>query len=257
MFIDSHCHLDLLDLSPYQNDFAAFMAAEKQQKIDKMLCISLDLMTYPAMYELVKDYPDIYLSLGVHPNVKPKETLTEAQLLTFAEDEKVIAIGETGLDYFRSNGDLSWQQQQLKTHIRVAKHLKKPLIIHTREANHDALDILAQEGADEIGGVIHCFTEDWDFAQKAIALNFYISFSGIVTFKNALAIQEAAAKVPEDKFLIETDSPYLAPIPFRGKPNYPHHVCHVAEKLADLRGVALETIAKQSSANFKTLFNLI
>ena len=256
LFIDSHCHLDLLDLSPYQNDFSTFIRAEKHHKIDKMLCISLDLATYPAMYALVKDYPEIYLSLGVHPNVKPETPLTEAQLLAFADDKKVIAIGETGLDYFRTNGDLGWQQQQLKTHISVAKHLKKPLIIHTREAKHDALDILAQEGADEVGGVIHCFTEDWEFAQKALALNFYISFSGIVTFKNAQAIQEAAAKIPDDKFLIETDSPYLAPVPFRGKANYPHHVAHVAEKLASLRGVDVQTIATQSSANFKTLFNL-
>lgn len=256
MFIDSHCHLDLLDLAPYKNDFSTFMQAEKQQQISKMLCISLDLETYPAMFALIEDFPEIYVSVGVHPNVKPKMPLHYDELFELAKNPRVIAIGETGLDYFRSTGDISWQVDNLKTHIKVAKAVKKPLIIHTREAQHDALDILRAEGAADVGGVIHCFTEDWAFAQKALALNFYISFSGIVSFKNALSIQDAAAKIPEDRFLIETDSPYLAPVPFRGKPNYPHHVRHVAEKLAMLRKVDVETIAIQSSQNFQTLFGV-
>jgi TatD DNase family protein len=256
MFIDSHCHLDLLDLTPYKNDFSVFMQAEKQHQIHKMLCISLDLETYPAMLARVEAYSDIYVSVGVHPNVKPKTPLSSDELLVFAKNTRVIAIGETGLDYFRSSGDLSWQVDNLKTHIQVAKTVNKPLIIHSREAKHDVLDILKTEGASEVGGVIHCFTEDWAFAEKALALNFYISFSGIVSFKNARSIQEVAAKIPADKFLIETDSPYLAPVPFRGKPNYPHHVRHVAEKLAELRGVDVETIAKQSTENFQTLFSV-
>ncbi len=256
MFIDSHCHLDRIDLSPYQNDFAVFMREAEQQNIQKMLCIAIDLDAYPAMVALVKDYPNIFLSVGVHPNVENKIKLTEAHLLKLADNDKVIAIGETGLDYFRSSGDLDWQHQRFKTHIQVAKKLKKPLIIHTREAGHDALDVLKKEGADEVGGIIHCFTEDWEFAEKALELNFYISFSGIVTFKNALAIQIAAKKIPEDKFLIETDSPYLTPVPFRGKPNYPLYVHYVAEKLALLRGVDVKTIAKQSTANFHTLFGM-
>lgn len=254
MFIDSHCHLDRIDLSPYQNDFSLFMQAAKQQQIEKMLCVAIDLASYPAMLALVKDYSNIFLSVGVHPNVENNEPLTAAQLLVLAENKQVIAIGETGLDYFRSSGDLSWQHQRFKTHIQVAKDLKKPLIIHNREAGDDVLALLKKEGADEVGGVIHCFTEDWAFAKKAMALNFYISFSGIVTFKNARAIQEAAKQIPDDKFLIETDSPYLSPVPFRGKPNYPIYVRHVAEQLALLRGVDIETIARQSTANFHALF---
>jgi TatD DNase family protein len=254
MFIDSHCHLDRIDLKPYQNDFAVFMQDVKQQNIEHLLCIAIDLENYPAMFELVKDYPTISLSVGVHPNENEGEEPSFAKLLELGQHEKVVAIGETGLDYFRSSGDLTWQHDRFKNHIRVAKELQKPLIIHNREAGEDTLKMLAAEGADEVGGVIHCFTEDWEFAQKAIALNFYISFSGIVTFKNALAIQDAAKKVPADRFLIETDSPYLAPTPFRGKPNYPTYVKYVAERLAVLRETTVEEIAAQSTANFYALF---
>jgi TatD DNase family protein len=254
MFIDSHCHLDRLDLKPYQNDFAVFMQEVEKQHIEHLLCIAIDLEAYPAMFKLVKDYPNISLSVGVHPNEQDGKEPTFAELLALGQHEKVVAIGETGLDYFRSNGDLTWQHQRFKTHIQVAKTLKKPLIIHTREAADDTLKILAEEGADEVGGVIHCFTEDWAFAQKALTLNFYISFSGIVTFKNALAIQDAAKYVPANRFLIETDSPYLAPTPFRGKPNYPLYVHYVAQQLATLRNTTIEEIAKQSTANFYRLF---
>lgn len=254
MFIDSHCHLDLLDLSSYKNNFVEFMDATKAAKIQQMLCISIDLATYPEMLALVQSYPEVFLSVGVHPNVQPKTALTVAELLQFATDDKVIAIGETGLDYFRSTGDLTWQQQQLKTHIQVAKKLHKPLIIHTRNAGMEVLQILAAEGAATVGGIIHCFSEDWEFAQQAIELNFYISFSGIVTFKNAKDIQEVATKVPSDRFLIETDAPYLAPVPMRGKTNYPQYVSYVAEKLAVLRNTSVEEIARQSTTNFQRLF---
>lgn len=254
MFIDSHCHLDRIDLSPYQNDFSQFMEEAREQRIEKMLCISIDMEAYPAMAEQVADYSEIFLSVGVHPNVHDGQEPTAEQLLVLAENEKVIAIGETGLDYFRSTGDLTWQHQRFKTHIEVAKTTKKPLIIHTREARQDALEVLEEHGADEVGGVIHCFAEDWDFAQRALELGFYISFSGIVTFKNARQIQDVAKKVPADSFLIETDSPYLAPVPFRGKPNYPTYVRHVAECLADLRETSVEEIAAQSTANFHNLF---
>jgi TatD DNase family protein len=174
--------------------------------------------------------------------------------LQLAQHEKVIAIGETGLDYFHSKGDLEWQHQRFRNHISVAKTLNKPLIIHTREAGHDSLDVLKAEGADAVGGIIHCFTEDWAYAKKALDLNFYISFSGIVTFKNAQAIKEVAQKVPADRFLIETDSPYLAPAPFRGKPNYPIYVKYVAEHIAELRGTTFEEIAQLSRDNFYRLF---
>ncbi|MDD1625850.1 MAG: TatD family hydrolase, partial [Methylococcaceae bacterium] len=165
-----------------------------------------------------------------------------------------IGIGETGLDYFRSEGDLSWQHQRFRNHIRAAKALKKPLIIHTREAKNDTLRILKEEDAGEVGGVIHCFTEDWEFAQKALDLNFYISFSGIVTFNSATEIKEVAKKVPADRFLIETDSPYLAPVPFRGRPNYPTYVRYVAEQIANLRGTSINKIADLSTENFYALF---
>jgi TatD DNase family protein len=254
MFIDSHCHLDRIDLKPYQNDFSCFMKEAKNSQIDHMLCIAIDLESYPAMVDLVKDYPEISLSVGVHPNVNEGKDPSAEELIKLGSNPKVIAIGETGLDYFRSEGDLEWQHQRFRNHIKAAKALNKPLIIHTREAGHDSLDVLADEGADQVGGIIHCFTEDWAYAEKALKLGFYISFSGIVTFKNAQAIKDVAKKVPADRFLIETDSPYLAPVPFRGKPNYPTYVRYVAEQIAELRKTSVEEIATLSTDNFNVLF---
>ena len=254
MFIDSHCHLDRIDLNPYNNDFDTFVQAARAAQIRHMLCIAIDLESYPAMLQMVQPYQDISLSVGVHPNVTEGREPSIDELLKLANHEKVIAIGETGLDYFRSEGDLEWQHQRFRNHITVAKSLNKPLIIHTREAGHDSLDVLRQEGADQVGGIIHCFTEDWAYAEKALDLNFYISFSGIVTFKNALAIKEVAQKVPADRFLIETDSPYLAPVPYRGKPNYPTYVRHVAEHIAELRDTTVDAIAELSRNNFYRLF---
>ena len=256
MLIDSHCHLDRIDLKPYHNDFGCFMHEAQNSQIKHMLCISIDLESYPAMLALVSDYPNISVSVGVHPNVQEGQEPSVNDLITLGQTGKVIAIGETGLDYFRSEGDLSWQQQRFRNHINAAKALKKPLIIHTREAKDDTLRILAEEGADEVGGIIHCFTEDWVFAQKAMELNFYISFSGIVTFNSAKEIQEVAKKIPADRFLIETDSPYLAPVPFRGKPNYPTYVRYVAEQLATLRQTTFAEIAALSTENFYTLFKI-
>jgi len=256
MLIDSHCHLDRIDLGPYRNDFGTFMEHARNSQIRHQLCIAIDLENYPAMLKLVSDYPDISLSVGVHPNVTDGKDPGVDELLALADNDKVIAIGETGLDYFRSEGDLGWQHRRFRNHIQAAKIAGKPLIIHTREARDDTLRILKEEGAEQIGGVIHCFTEDWDFARQAMELNFYISFSGIVTFKNAQSIQETAQKIPADRFLIETDSPYLAPAPHRGKPNYPTYVRHVAEFIAKLRDTSLEQIAGQSTENFCRLFNL-
>ncbi len=255
MLIDSHCHLDKLDLTPYQHDFSIFMQ-EADKLLEHMLCISIDLEAYPAMCALVEPYQTISLSVGVHPNVEQGQEPSVEELMTLATHPRVVAIGETGLDYFRSEGDLSWQHQRFITHITVAKAIKKPLIIHTREAREDTLRILKEQGADEIGGVIHCFTEDWDFAQQAMDLNFYISFSGIVTFKNAKSIQEVASKVPANRYLIETDSPYLAPTPYRGKPNYPQYVKYVAQYMADLREIHLDTVMQQSNENFRRLFSV-
>lgn len=255
MFIDSHCHLDRIDLEPYQNDFSLFVQHARQQQIEHMLCIAIDMERYPLMRAMVEGYADISLSAGVHPNVTDAHEPSIDELLALADDAKVIAIGETGLDYFHSKGDLQWQRQRFVNHIEAAKTLNKPLIIHTREAGHDSLDVLRENGADQVGGVIHCFTEDWAYAEKALDLNFYISFSGIVTFKNAQAIKEVTQKVPADRFLIETDSPYLAPSPYRGKPNYPTYVRYVAEHIAELRACSVEEIAQLSSQNFYRLFS--
>ena len=254
MLIDSHCHLDKLDLSPYQNDFSSFMQEAEKNQIEHMLCISIDLEAYPAMCDLVEPYQNISLSVGVHPNVDLGHDPSTDELIALADNKRVVAIGETGLDYFRSEGDLDWQHRRFVNHIAAAKATQKPLIIHTREAGADTLRILKEQGADQVGGVIHCFTEDWAFAQQAMDLNFYISFSGIVTFKNAKAIQEVAKKVPADRYLIETDSPYLAPVPFRGKSNYPIYVQHVAQYIADLRETSFDIISQQSNENFRLLF---
>ena len=254
MLIDSHCHLDRIDLKPYQNDFACFMHEAEVNQIEHLLCIAIDLESYPAMLDLVAGFQQISVTVGVHPNVQECKDPTVDELVALGEPDNVIGIGETGLDYFRSEGDLNWQHQRFRNHISAAKKLKKPLIIHTREAKNDTLNILRDEGAEEVGGVIHCFTEDWEFAKKALDLNFYISFSGIVTFNNATAIKEVAKKVPVDRFLIETDSPYLAPVPFRGRPNYPTYVRYVAEQIAELRGTSVNKIADLSTKNFYDLF---
>jgi len=256
MLIDSHCHLDRIDLKPYEDDFSCFMTAAKANQLEHLLCIAIDLESYPAMLDLVLNFPEISLTVGVHPNVKECKDPTVDELVALGKLNKVIGIGETGLDYFRSEGDLSWQHQRFRNHIRAAKILKKPLIIHTREAKVDTLKILKDEGAEEIGGIIHCFTEDWEFAQKALDLNFYISFSGIITFNNATTIRDVVKKIPSDKFLIETDSPYLAPVPFRGRPNYPIYVRYIAEQIAELRGITVNKVADITTNNFYNLFQL-
>ena len=256
MLIDSHCHLDRIDLKPYEDDFSCFMTAAKANQLEHLLCIAIDLESYPAMLDLVLNFPEISLTVGVHPNVKECKDPSVDELVALGKLDKIVGIGETGLDYFRSEGDLSWQHQRFRNHIRAAKILKKPLIIHTREAKVDTLKILKDEGAEEIGGIIHCFTEDWEFAQKALDLNFYISFSGIITFNNATTIRDVVKKIPSDKFLIETDSPYLAPVPFRGRPNYPIYVRYVAEQVAELRGITVNKVADITTNNFYNLFQL-
>ncbi len=256
MLIDSHCHLDRIDLSPYENNFSCFMQETAVQQIEHLLCIAIDLESYPNMLELVAGFKQISVTVGVHPNVKDCKDPSVDELIALGQPDNVIGIGETGLDYFRSEGDLSWQHQRLRNHINAAKALKKPLIIHTREAKKDTLRLLKEEGAGEVGGIIHCFTEDWEFAQQAMDLNFYISFSGIVTFNNATVIKEVAKKIPADRFLIETDSPYLAPVPFRGRTNYPTYVRYVAEQIAELRGISVNKIADFSTKNFYDLFKL-
>lgn len=253
MLTDSHCHLDRIDLAPYRNDFSFFMQETKACNIERMLCIAIDLESYPAMCDLVSGYESISLTVGVHPNVTEGKDPEVDELIELGKNPRVVGIGETGLDYFRSEGDLSWQQHRFRNHIWAAKALKKPLIIHSRAAKEDTLQIMEEEGAGEAGGVLHCFTEDWDMARRALDLNFYISFSGIVTFNNANVIKEVARKMPADRFLIETDSPYLAPVPFRGKPNYPIYVRYVAEHIAELRSTHVNRVAEQSTQNYYNL----
>lgn len=255
MFIDSHCHLDRLDLTPFHGEFALLMREAQMQRVRHMLCVSIDLESYPGMRLLVDGYDNVSVSVGVHPNEHVSEEPSVEKLVILAKDGKVVAVGETGLDYYRSSGSLDWQRERFRQHIRAAKLVGKPLIVHSREAREDTIKLLREESADEVGGVFHCFTEDWETAQRVLDLGFYISFSGIVTFRSAQSIQEVAKKIPEDRFLIETDSPYLAPIPFRGKPNYPFYVRHVAQCIADLRGVSLERVADLSSDNFYRLFS--
>ncbi|RLA19132.1 MAG: TatD family deoxyribonuclease [Gammaproteobacteria bacterium] len=253
--VDSHCHLDRLDLTPYDDQFKNFVEATVKEGLEHMLCVSIDLESWPAMQSLIAPFDNISTSVGVHPNEQEGEDPTIEKLVELATtNKKVVAIGETGLDYFRSEGDLNWQKERFRRHIQAAIIVDKPLIIHTREARDDTLRILKEEGAEKVGGVLHCFTEDWEMAQEALEMNFYISFSGIVTFNSAKQIQEVAKKVPDDRFLIETDSPYLAPVPFRGKPNYPIYVGKVAEFIAELRGTTFEEVVSKSNENFYRLF---
>jgi len=255
LFIDSHCHLDRLDLSLYQNSLDNVVQAATNAQVTKLLCVSVTLKDFPAMLEKTTPYKDVLLSCGAHP--LNQEDKVDKELLTkLSTHERVIAIGETGLDYHYAPETKALQQDSFRKHIQVAKELNKPLIIHTRTAQEDTLAIMREEGAEQVGGILHCFTESWQMAEQALALGFYISFSGIVTFKNASALREVAALVPDDKFLIETDAPYLAPVPHRGKENQPAYVVEVAKHLASIRGQSLETVAKLSTDNFNRLFSL-
>lgn len=256
--VDSHCHLDQLDLTKYEGNLSRALEYAAEQGVQYFLCVCITLNDFPSLLELAKSYQNVSASVGLHPNERDiDQEPTEKELVSLATDEKVIAIGETGLDYYRSSGDVKWQKQRFRHHIRAARKVNKPLIIHMRQAKEDTLQILAEEQASSVGGVMHCFTEDWEVARAALELDFYISFSGIVTFKNATVIQDAAKKVPLNRLLIETDSPYLAPVPFRGKPNEPAYVRHVAECIAELRGISVVELAEKTTENFFQLFKTI
>lgn len=256
MLVDSHCHLDRIDLSPYAGDFAALLAATRAAGVGHSLCVSIDLQAYPAMLVLVEPYAEVSVSVGVHPNERDRAQPDADTLVQLARHPKNVAIGETGLDYHHGKGDLEWQRERFRRHVAAARLARKPLIIHSRDARADTLSILREEGARDVGGVMHCFTEDWDTAAAAMDLGFHISFSGILTFRNADALREVARRVPDDRLLVETDSPYLAPVPHRGKPNEPRHVVHVAALLAQLRGTDVATIAAVTTANFSRLFGV-
>jgi len=251
MFIDSHCHINFPEIA---NNIDEVLENMQTNQVTNALCVSVDLDKFPEILALAEKHDNIYASVGVHPDYELENEPTQEELVRLANHSKVIAIGETGLDYFRLQGDLEWQRNRFRTHIRAAVETNKPLIIHTRSASADTLRLMREEGANRPGGVMHCFTESMEVALAAIEMNFYISFSGIVTFKKALELKEVARNIPLDRMLIETDSPYLAPVPFRGKMNQPSYVKHVAEEIAKLRGISVEEVGEATSANFNKLF---
>jgi len=251
MLVDSHCHLNFPELV---NNMDQVLDSMRSNQVGHALCVSVTLDKFPEVLEIAEQYTNIFASVGVHPDYEDIQEPTVEELVRLANHSRVVAIGETGLDYFRLTGDLEWQRNRFRTHIRAAKATGKPLIIHTRNAPEDTLRLMQEEGAAEVGGVMHCFTESWEVAQAAIEMGFYISFSGIVTFKNAQALKEVAQRVPLQNMLVETDSPYLAPIPFRGKTNQPAFVRHVAEEVARLRDIPLQQVMDATTANFFKLF---
>ncbi len=250
--VDSHCHINF---DPLGNDPEAVIKRAHDNGIAHMLCVSVNLEDHPQVLELARSHASISASVGVHPNEREGRDPAVEELVELAEDPAVVAIGETGLDYFRSEGAMDWQQERFRTHIHAAIGARKPLIIHTRDAAADTMKILREESARDAGGVMHCFVEDWDIASQALDIGFYVSFSGIVTFKNAEDLRDVARKVPLDRILVETDAPYLAPVPYRGKTNEPAYVRYVAETLADLRGMDLDTFGEQTTENFFRLFS--
>ncbi|RTZ47971.1 TatD family deoxyribonuclease [Candidimonas sp. SYP-B2681] len=254
MYVDSHCHLDFPELA---ENLPEILKRMEKNLVSHALVVSVNLPNWPGLMSLVAPHPHLYASVGVHPDYEDTPEPTVQELVDMAESPKVVAIGETGLDYFRLSEPLEWQRDRFRTHIRASRQSGLPLIIHTRSASADTLRIMKEEGADEFGGVMHCFTESWEVAKAAMDLNFYISLSGIVTFKKAAELHELAKNLPLDRLLIETDSPYLAPVPHRGKTNDPSNVIHVAEKIAELRGIPAVTIAQHSTDNFFSLFNKI
>ncbi len=252
MLVDSHCHLDFPDLGGRLPEVLERMQAND---VGLAVCIGVNLEDYPRVLALAEAEPRLYATVGVHPEYTDVQEPTEDELVALAAHPKVIAIGETGLDYYWQKDKPEWQRARFRTHIRAARRAGKPLVVHTRESAADTLRLLAEENAGEVGGVMHCFTENWEIAREALDLGFYLSFSGIVTFKNATVVKEVAQKCPLDRLLVETDSPYLAPVPYRGKQNQPAYVLHVAEEIARLRGLSLEETCQATTDNFFRLFN--
>ncbi|MDY7538243.1 TatD family hydrolase [Undibacterium sp. RTI2.1] len=257
MYIDSHCHINFPELAARMPEI---MSKMEENGVTHALCVSVDLPHFPQVLALAEAYPNIYASVGVHPDYEDTEEPSAEQLVHLSQHPKIIAIGETGLDYFRLTGDLEWQRERFRQHIRASRLSRKPLIIHTRSASEDTIRIMQEEGAGiaqgGVGGVMHCFTESLEVALAAIEMDFYISFSGILTFKSAKDLQAVARALPVERILIETDSPYLAPTPHRGKMNEPGFVRHVGEFLADLKGISVKQVQEATTENFFKLFNL-
>jgi TatD DNase family protein len=253
MLVDSHCHLDFPELAPQLDSVLALM---RDNRVSRALCVCVKLEDFPNIRALAEQHPELYGSVGVHPDYEGVAEATVKDLVALAAHPRILAIGETGLDYYRLTGDLEWQRERFRRHIRAARECGKPLIVHTRSAAEDTLRVMREERAGEVRGVMHCFTESWEVASAAMDLGFYVSFSGIVTFKNALALKEVARRLPLERMLIETDAPYLAPVPFRGKLNQPGLVKHVAEEIARLRNVSFEDVARATTDNFHKLFGV-
>ena len=256
MYFDSHCHLDRIDLDDFDNDFDQLLKTIERNDVTRMLCIGVNLESFDTMHQRISAYEHIFCTAGVHPDYEEVREPSVEELCRLAQHDKVVAIGETGLDYFHQSGDLDWQRNRFVIHIEAARECGLPLVIHTRDAREDTLSLLRQHRAQEVGGVLHCFTEDWDMAHAAIELGFYISISGIVTFHQAQNVRDMAQQIPLERLLIETDAPWLSPAPHRGKTNHPGRVKLVAEKLAEIRGESLETIARTTFYNANTLFGL-
>lgn len=251
MLIDSHCHLDFPGLVDALPD--VFLRMENAG-VGAALCVAVNLEDGQKIIDIAASSPKLFATVGVHPEYTDIEEPTVERLLALAEHAKVVAIGETGLDYYWHKDKPAWQRERFRVHIRAAKASGKPLVVHTRDSAVDTLKLMKEEGADAVGGVMHCFTENWEIAQQALDLGFHLSFSGIVTFKNASVVKDVAQRCPIDRLLIETDSPYLAPTPYRGKPNQPAYVRHVAEEIAKLRACSLEALAHATTNNFNALF---
>ncbi len=256
MYIDSHCHLDRLKLDKYEGKLDLALNAARERGVSNMLCVAIDLEHIEQVLNIAEQHDDIYASVGVHPTSHDGEEPSLDRLCALADHKRVIAIGETGLDYYYGEEHKGQQQSRFKTHLEASKRTSKPVIVHTRDAREDTIAIIKEYGSTDIGGVLHCFTESLDMALQAIDLNYYISFSGIVTFKNAVELKEVARALPLERILIETDSPYLAPVPYRGKSNEPQYVVEVCRYLAELKGLKEEDVAAQTAQNFNQLFRL-
>src|SRR5690606_28678479 len=251
MLVDSHCHLQMLDqATPIQT----YLDKAREAGVEHVLTVAVSLEDSKRTIALAECHPQVSASVGAHPSDRGPEPTVDEIVHLAASSPRVVAIGETGLDYHYNKGDLEWQRDRFREHIRAAREVGKPLIVHTRDAREDTVRLLREERAAEVGGIIHCFTEDYEMAARCLDMGFYISFSGIVTFRNAEALREVARRVPLERMLVETDSPFLAPVPYRGKPNQPAYVRHVAERLAELHAISLEELARITSENFYTLF---
>lgn len=255
MLVDSHCHLDRLKLNPYPGGLADAIVAARQRGVSHMLCVCISEENKDQVLAIAREFPGISASVGAHPSDVTDDVVSCETLRAWAQDPVVVALGETGLDYYHSKAFVAEQQASFINHLQVAGELELPVIVHTRDARQDTLDLIKAHGNRQSAGVLHCFTESWEMAQEALDLNYFISISGIVTFKNARELQEVARRIPLERLLVETDSPYLAPVPYRGKPNEPKYVREVAEFIAQLRGISLEALAHATTNNYFTLFS--